>query len=112
MSLSVYLVYLALLILIPLLAQGKVKRAYNKYSQIRNTAGMTGAEVARKILQDNGIYDVQVEETKGTLSDHYDPKAKAVRLSSDNYHKHPLLVLRLLHMRLVMRYKMQKNIRS
>lgn len=87
LSLGVYLVYLALLILIPLLAQGKVKRAYNKYSQIRNTAGMTGAEVARKILQDNGIYDVQVEETKGKLSDHYDPKAKVVRLSSDNYHK-------------------------
>ncbi|WP_078391151.1 zinc metallopeptidase [Shouchella patagoniensis] len=87
MSLGAYLVYLALLILIPLLAQGKVKRAYNKYSQIRNTAGMTGAEVARKILQDNGIYDVQVEETKGKLSDHYDPKAKVVRLSSDNYHK-------------------------
>ncbi len=87
LSLGAYLVYLALLILIPLLAQGKVKRAYNKYSQIRNTAGMTGAEVARKILQDNGIYDVQVEETKGKLSDHYDPKAKVVRLSSDNYHK-------------------------
>lgn len=46
---------------------------------------MTGAEVARKILHDNGIYDVEVEEVKGELSDHYDPRAKVVRLSTDNY---------------------------
>ncbi|AST97867.1 zinc metallopeptidase [Shouchella clausii] len=85
MSLGVYLFYLAFLILIPLLAQGKVKRAYKKYSRIRNSAGMTGAEVARKILHDNGIYDVEVEEVKGELSDHYDPRAKVVRLSTDNY---------------------------
>lgn len=85
MSLGVYLLYLAFLILIPLLAQGKVKRAYKKYSRIRNSAGLTGAEVARKILHDNGIYDVEVEETKGELSDHYDPRAKVVRLSTDNY---------------------------
>ncbi|GIN10837.1 zinc metallopeptidase [Shouchella clausii] len=85
MSLGAYLFYLAFLILIPLLAQGKVKRAYKKYSRIRNSAGMTGAEVARKILHDNGIYDVEVEEVKGELSDHYDPRAKVVRLSTDNY---------------------------
>ncbi|WP_263706373.1 zinc metallopeptidase [Shouchella tritolerans] len=85
MSLGAYLFYLAFLILIPLLAQGKVKRAYKKYSRIHNSAGMTGAEVARKILHDNGIYDVEVEEVKGELSDHYDPRAKVVRLSTDNY---------------------------
>ncbi|MFB4211374.1 zinc metallopeptidase [Shouchella sp. JSM 1781072] len=70
-----------------MIAQGKVKSAYNKYSQIRNSSGMTGAEVARKILNDNGLNDVTIEETKGELSDHYDPKAKTVRLSTDNYHK-------------------------
>ncbi|MFS0786782.1 zinc metallopeptidase [Shouchella sp. 1P09AA] len=87
MSLTGYLIYLALLLIIPMIAQGKVKSAYNKYSQIRNSSGMTGAEVARKILNDNGLNDVTIEETKGELSDHYDPKAKTVRLSTDNYHK-------------------------
>lgn len=48
---------------------------------------MTGAEVARKILDDNGLYDVRIEEVKGQLSDHYDPRAKTVRLSSENYHR-------------------------
>jgi len=86
-SLTGYLIYLALLLIIPMIAQGKVKSAYNKYSQIRNSSGMTGAEVARKILNDNGLNDVTIEETKGELSDHYDPKAKTVRLSTDNYHK-------------------------
>jgi Zn-dependent membrane protease YugP len=47
---------------------------------------MTGAQVARKILDDNGLYDVQVEETRGTLTDHYDPRSKVVRLSTDNYY--------------------------
>lgn len=87
MSLTGYLIYLALLLIIPMIAQGKVKSAYNKYSQIRNSSGMTGADVARKILNDNGLNDVTIEETKGELSDHYDPKAKTVRLSTDNYHK-------------------------
>ncbi len=86
MSFGAYFLYLILLILIPLFAQGKVKSAYNKYSQIQNTAEMTGAEVARKILHDNGIYDVEVQETEGTLSDHYDPRMKVIRLSTDNYH--------------------------
>lgn len=47
---------------------------------------MTGAEVARKILDANGLYDVTIEEVHGTLTDHYDPRTKTVRLSSDIYH--------------------------
>jgi len=49
---------------------------------------MRGAEVARKILDENGLYHVGVEETRGVLSDHYDPRSKTVRLSSGNYHGH------------------------
>ena len=49
---------------------------------------MTGAETARAILDQNGLYNVRVEETHGVLSDHYDPRDKTVRLSSDNYHGH------------------------
>ncbi|UOQ85865.1 zinc metallopeptidase [Gracilibacillus salinarum] len=81
-----YLIYLVLLIAVPLWAQSKVKNTYKKYSKVMNANRMTGAEVARKILDDNGLFDVRIEETKGTLSDHYDPRKKVVRLSSDNYH--------------------------
>lgn len=86
MSLSGYIIYIALLLIIPIWAQSKVKRTYKKYSKKSTSSYMTGAEVARKILNDNGIYDVQVEETRGFLSDHYDPRKKVVRLSSGNYH--------------------------
>lgn len=68
-----------------LYSQFKVKSAYKKYSQIGSAAGITGAETARRLLRENGIVDVSVEEVAGTLSDHYDPKAKVVRLSSDIY---------------------------
>lgn len=83
-----YLIYFAIIILIPLWAQFKVKGAYKKYSQVASSSQMTGAEVARKILDDNGLYNVGVEETRGYLSDHYDPRAKVVRLSSGNFFGH------------------------
>lgn len=88
MSLGALLVYFAILILVPLWAQMKVKSAYKKYSQVPASSGMTGAEVARKILDDNGLYNVSVEAVKGKLSDHYDPRAKVVRLSEENYYGH------------------------
>lgn len=86
MSLGGYIIYIALLMIIPIWAQFKVKKTYKKYSKKATSSHMTGAEVARKILNDNGIYNVQVEETRGYLSDHYDPRKKVVRLSSGNYH--------------------------
>ncbi|MFD1360546.1 zinc metallopeptidase [Lentibacillus salinarum] len=81
-----YLIYIALLMIIPLWAQSKVKNTYKKYSKKPTSSSMTGAEVARKILNDNGIHDVHVQETKGFLSDHYNPKKKTVNLSRDNFH--------------------------
>ncbi|TDQ41511.1 zinc metallopeptidase [Aureibacillus halotolerans] len=81
-----YLLYFALLLIIPLWAQFRVKRTYKKYSKVPAMRGMTGAEVAQLILQQNGIYDVSVQETKGFLSDHYNPGNKTVNLSSQIYH--------------------------
>ncbi|GAF65273.1 zinc metallopeptidase [Bacillus sp. TS-2] len=81
-----FIIYFILLLIIPLWAQSKVKSAYRKYSQVQASSGYTGAQVARKILDDNGLYDVRVEETRGTLTDHYDPRSKVVRLSTDNFH--------------------------
>lgn len=85
-----YLIYLALIMIVPLWAQSRVKSTYRKFSKVPTSSMMTGAEVARKILHDNGIYDVVVEETKGMLTDHYDPRKKVVRLSSGIYHGHSM----------------------
>ncbi|WP_400241989.1 zinc metallopeptidase [Niallia sp. JL1B1071] len=83
-----FFAYFILIILIPIWAQMKVKSAYKKYSKVASSSQMSGREVARRILDSNGLYDVSVEETRGVLSDHYDPRSKVVRLSTDNYHGH------------------------
>lgn len=88
MSMGTLIVYFAILLLLPLWASNKVNRTYKKYMKIANSSQMTGAQVARKILDENGLYNVRVEETKGFLSDHYDPRTKVVRLSSHNYHNY------------------------
>ncbi|WP_077621749.1 zinc metallopeptidase [Sediminibacillus massiliensis] len=90
-SLGGYLIYIALLLIVPLWAQSKVKSTYKKYSKVATSSYMTGQQVARKILDDNGLFDVRIEETRGVLSDHYDPRKKVVRLSSDNYHGHSMV---------------------
>ena len=71
--------------LLTLWAQNNIKSTYNRYSQISSTMGMTGADVASTILQQMGITDVSIESIGGQLSDHYDPNAKAVRLSQGIY---------------------------
>ncbi|WP_379968498.1 zinc metallopeptidase [Ectobacillus sp. sgz5001026] len=81
-----YLVYFLIILIVPLIAQARVRGAFRKYSEVYSTSGMTGAQVARRILDSNGLYDVAVEETPGTLSDHYDPRTKTVRLSTNNYY--------------------------
>lgn len=88
MSMGTLIIYFAILLLLPLWASNKVNRTYKKYMKIANSSQMTGAQVARKILDENGLYNVRVEETKGFLSDHYDPRTKVVRLSSHNYHNY------------------------
>ena len=81
-----FLVYFAIIIAVPLLIQMYLKRTYAKYLKVGASSGLTGAQAARKVLHENGLFDVSIEEVRGKLSDHYDPRAKAVRLSSDNYH--------------------------
>jgi Zn-dependent membrane protease YugP len=83
---GLYLIYFAILLIVPLWAQSRVKGAYKKYSKVPSSSGLTGAEVATRILHDNGMYNVRVEESRGVLTDHYDPRSKTVRLSSQNYH--------------------------
>ncbi len=66
-------------------AQWKVQHTYAELSKVRAANGMTGREMAKAIMSRNGISDVAVEEVGGVLSDHFDPRAKTVRLSSTNY---------------------------
>lgn len=72
-------------ILVTLVAQIFVTSSYSKYKKIENSKGVTGAEVAREILDKHGLSEVYVTETNGMLSDHYDPTRKVVRLSKDIY---------------------------
>ena len=66
-------------------AQIKVKSTFDKYDKIQTMRRMTGADAARRILDNNGLHDVKVEHTRGHLNDHYDPKAKVIRLSDATY---------------------------
>lgn len=82
---GLYILFSLPALLLGLWAQFKVKGAFNKYSQVKTYVGLTGAEVARRILDINGLNNVRVEETNGFLSDHYDPQNKVLRLSPQVY---------------------------
>jgi len=84
---------LAPALLLAVYAQYKVKSVYRKMSQYRTASGLTGAQVARDMLRKNQIFDVEVEETTGTLTDHYDPRSKTLRLSSEVYRDNSLAAL-------------------
>lgn len=73
------------------IAQNLVKSRFNKYSRVQTYGGLTGAQAARQILDTNGLYDVKIEEAKGgQLSDHYDPRQRVLRLSSE-VARHPTI---------------------
>lgn len=76
-----YLLFVLPPFLLGLWAQSRVKRNFNKYSQVGTISGMTGAQVARQMLDAEGLYDVKVERVPGQLTDHYDPRGKVLRLS-------------------------------
>jgi Zn-dependent membrane protease YugP len=71
--------------ILSLWAQFKVKGTFHKFSQMATSSRMTGADVAKRILQENRIYDVTVEPIRGGLTDHYDPRTKVLRLSEPVY---------------------------
>jgi uncharacterized protein len=68
-------------LLLGLYAQYRVRSAYSKYSQVRNSYNMTGNEVAQRLLRTASLGDLQVSETPGQMSDHYDPRRKSLHLS-------------------------------
>jgi len=79
-----YLLYVGLPILVlSLLASSWVKRTYQRYSQVRNSSGLTGVDVARRILSGAGLNDVTIQVIDGELSDNYDPRSKTLNLSRE-----------------------------
>lgn len=85
-----YIDYYYLILIVPALlfgmwAQSRVNSAYSKYSRVGNMRGYTGADAARMVLEQNGIYDVTIRRTSGKLTDHYDPKNKTINLSDGVY---------------------------
>lgn len=77
-----YLLFMLPALLLALFAQWRVSSVYRKYSEIRNTQGLTGADVARVLMRNEGLGHVKVELIPGHLSDHYDPREKVMRLSA------------------------------
>lgn len=71
--------------IVSMVASARVNSTFSRYAQERSLSGMTGAQAAQAILNNNGIYDVKVEHIGGNLTDHYDPRTKTVRLSDSVY---------------------------
>jgi uncharacterized protein len=82
---SLYLLFALPALLLGMWAQFKVKSAFSRFSKVRSTVGLTGAEIARRMLDMSGLYNVRVEQVNGFLSDHYDPTKRVLRLSPHVY---------------------------
>lgn len=85
MGFGIYLIFMLPGLVFSLWAQSRVKGAYNKYSKIQNSAGVTGAQAARRVLDANGLYNVPIQPIAGQLTDHYDPRKRVLSLSQGVY---------------------------
>ena len=81
---SIWIIVLLVMVL-SFIVQQVLQSKFEKYGSIRMSGGMTGAQIAEKMLRDNGIYDVKVTSVPGTLTDHYNPQTKTVNLSAEVY---------------------------
>lgn len=79
------IVFFLIMLILPLIAQIMVSSTFNKYKDVRNSRGLTADQVARQILDSNGLYHIRVERIGGNLTDHYDPTANVIRLSDSVY---------------------------
>ncbi len=79
------IVFFLIMLILPLVAQIMVSSTFNKYKEVHNSRGLTADQVARQILDSNGLYHIRVERIGGNLTDHYDPTANVIRLSDSVY---------------------------
>lgn len=82
---ALYFMFMIPGVLLMLWAQSKVKGSYARYSKVANTRGVTGAQAARMVLDANGLQNVAIEQVRGELTDHYDPRKRVLRLSQGIY---------------------------
>ena len=80
-----YFIYMLITMAVSMYAHFKVQSAFNKYSKIRSSKGLTGAEAAEKVLNGNGVSGVSIGKIRGRLSDHFDPRDNSISLSDDVY---------------------------
>ena len=80
-----YIIMILPALLLSIYAQFKVKSTYSRFSKVSTYRGITGAQAAREILRSAGVHDVDIELTRGFLSDHYDPRSRVLRLSESVY---------------------------
>lgn len=77
-------------IIIAMYAQSKIQTTYNKYAKVNARRGYTGSQIARTLLDRNGLNDIEIELVRGNLTDHYDPRKKVLRLSNGIYNGHSI----------------------
>ena len=82
---SIYWILLIPVLVLTIYAQVKVSSSFNRYSQVRNRRGVTGAQAAYEVLRANGVYDVAIRPCNGKLTDHYDPRDNTIYLSQPVY---------------------------
>lgn len=81
-----YLILIIPVLLLSIFVQWRFRNKFSKYAEMQLNSGLSGKEVAEKMLQDNGIYDVEIMSTEGQLTDHYNPSDRTVNLSTDVYY--------------------------
>ena len=84
------IILILIILIVPLIAQSSVKSNYEKYAKVKNSIDMSGYEVARKILEMNGLSYIKVNKTYGELTDHYNPKTKMINLSDRIFEEHSI----------------------
>jgi len=85
-KMGVYLILIIPVLLLSMFVQWRFRNKFSKYAEMQLSSGLSGKEVAERMLHDNGIYDVKVMSTEGQLTDHYNPSDKTVNLSTDVYY--------------------------
>ena len=81
-----YIIFIIPVLITSMIVQWRFRTKFSRYSEMELSSGLSGKEVAQRMLQDHGIYDVQVMSTEGQLSDHYNPQNRTVNLSTDVFH--------------------------
>ena len=87
MELIIFYGLAAVSLLITLGAQSYINSCYSKYKKVNTSKGLTGEQVARRLLDKHGLQDIKVQQVSGNLTDHYDPKGRVIRLSEDIFSK-------------------------